>query len=64
MADELVLQGLEVVGNRESFVTDFKHSAGLFAFLPAPDFKNNPSAPAPYPAQIALTQAMHTEVTE
>ena len=42
MADELVLQGLEVVGNLESFVTDLKHSAGLFAFLPALDFKNNP----------------------
>ena len=50
MADELVLQGVEVVGNRESFVTNFKHSAGLLAFLPALDFKNNPPAPAPYPA--------------
>ena len=49
MADELVLQGLEVVGNRESFVTDFKHSAGLFAFLPALDFKNNPSRPCSLP---------------
>jgi len=41
VADELVLQVLEVVGNQESFVTDFKQSAGLFAFLPALDFKNN-----------------------
>ena len=49
MADKLVLQGLEVVGNRESFVTDFKHSAGLFAFLPALDFRNNPSRPCSLP---------------
>ena len=61
MADELVLQGLELVGNRESFVTDLRHSAGLVVFLPAPDYKITPPAPAPYPAQLALTQAMYTK---